>query len=498
MDLRKLVLLHSNDMHGDFFNEEQQDKMVGGLSLLSGYIRKARENFENTFYVISGDMLQGSIIDSEFKGISTIDLVNMLQPDVASIGNHDADYGVGHLLFLERCAKFPIINANLYINPTMTRLFKPYYMLEQNGIRILFIGIITEEVIKQGGGDPLLGTFINVKDASKEIEKICNAYNHVDVDLTVLLTHIGFEKDVELAKTLDPKLGVDIIIGGHSHTFLEEPREVNNILITQAGVGTDFIGRFDITIDMDNNCVHDYKWELVPIDDSHCERDLFLEDILNKYKAKTDEKYTQILTRFKHVLYHEDRYRETALGNLFADICLEQFGVDIFLFGSGSIRKDQMGEIVTFANFIECLPFPDNVYAITIKGSTLKKMLINYWKKFGNRETHEFYQYSRGLHCAFDLDTKELVNITFNELPIPDEEKFVIGLQSYQMDNVEVNFGLSKEELSKLRPIRTISTDVTQAIYEYFINHRLIESSVEGRILMYKDRYEEDKWKDEN
>ena len=98
--------------------------------MLSGYIQKVKKEEKNCLYTISGDMLQGSVVDSEFKGISTIDIMNMLNPDVVTLGNHEIDYGLAHLLFLEKIAKFPIINANLYIRTTKTRLFKPYYIKE--------------------------------------------------------------------------------------------------------------------------------------------------------------------------------------------------------------------------------------------------------------------------------------------------------------------------------------------------------------------------------
>ncbi|NLC90074.1 MAG: bifunctional metallophosphatase/5'-nucleotidase, partial [Clostridiaceae bacterium] len=98
MDLRRLVILHSNDIHGDFFAKENRDQLVGGISMLSGYINKVRrEETDPVLYVISGDMLQGSIIDQEYKGISTILVMNMLEPDVVTLGNHELDYGLTHL-----------------------------------------------------------------------------------------------------------------------------------------------------------------------------------------------------------------------------------------------------------------------------------------------------------------------------------------------------------------------------------------------------------------
>ena len=244
MDLRRLVILHSNDIHGDFFAKETHDKVIGGISMLSGYINKVRnEETDPVLYVISGDMLQGSIIDQEYKGISTILVMNMLEPDVVTLGNHELDYGLTHLMFLERCATFPIVNANLYIRPTESNLFEPYYILEVDGIRILFIGIITEEVIAKSQSEPLIGSFICIEDAAREVEYICNSYKDIDIDLTVLLTHIGFDQDLELAELLPKEIGVDLIIGGHSHTLMDQPAEVNDILIAQVGTGSEQIGQ---------------------------------------------------------------------------------------------------------------------------------------------------------------------------------------------------------------------------------------------------------------
>ena len=83
--MKKLTILHSNDMHGDFLAEKTDDKLIGGVSLLSGYIRKVRKEEANVLYVVSGDMFRGSVIDSEFKGLSTIEIMNMLGPDVATL-----------------------------------------------------------------------------------------------------------------------------------------------------------------------------------------------------------------------------------------------------------------------------------------------------------------------------------------------------------------------------------------------------------------------------
>jgi len=215
-NLRKFTILHSNDMHGDFLAEVSgaEGKLLGGLSLLSGYVNRVRAEEENVLFVISGDMVQGSLIDSEYKGVSTIEIMNYLASDVVTLGNHEFDYGLPHLLFLEKMASFPIVNANLYIRKYGKRLMRPYLILPMAGFDITFIGVITGKVIDALQSDPQIATLVTLEEAASEVGKITNTYRNDDIDLTILLIHIGFESDCEPAAMLRPEWGVDMIIGG--------------------------------------------------------------------------------------------------------------------------------------------------------------------------------------------------------------------------------------------------------------------------------------------
>ncbi|MBO5554126.1 MAG: metallophosphoesterase, partial [Solobacterium sp.] len=89
MARKKLVILHSNDLHGDFLpSQDESGKESGGIVRLSGYVRKTRSEEKNVLYLNAGDMFRGSVIDSEYMGLSTIDLMNLLSPDVTAVGNH--------------------------------------------------------------------------------------------------------------------------------------------------------------------------------------------------------------------------------------------------------------------------------------------------------------------------------------------------------------------------------------------------------------------------
>ena len=487
-NLKKLTLLHSNDMHGDFAAEQLDTALVGGVSMLSGYINKVRSEEENVLYAIAGDMFRGSIIDTEFHGISTIQIMNMLAPDIVTLGNHEIDYGLSHLLFLEKCAEFPIVNANMHISTNHKRLFEPCRVIEIGGMKVLFIGIITEIVLAACKKDELIGTFVSLDEAADEIGRICNTYNSIDVDFTVLLTHIGFEEDKKLAEMMDPSWGVDVIIGGHSHTFLEEPAVVNGIPIVQAGTGTDQIGRFDIMIDTDRNCIDSFTWKPVPINAETCPRDPDIERVINAFQSQTDAKYGQILTKFVRALTHPSRIQETELGDLFADIMKDSLGVDIFLMGSGAIRTESLGPIVTKGDFSVCFPYDDSAHVMWWTGAQLKHAILRMLRDEALAGAHtEFYQLSAGLEVEYDQKTHSFLKFNFEGEPVADDRIFTVGLQNYHYRNIEDSFDLKLEDVRKNHSDRIIASSCIQIIEETLINGTHQNAKGTGRLIIHNE-----------
>ena len=484
---KNLTLLHSNDLHGDFTAQQVDDNLVGGVSLLSGYVDKVRREEKNTLYCIAGDMFRGSVIDSEYKGLSTIEIMNAIAPDVVTLGNHETDYGIAHLLFLEKCAKFPIVNANLYIKSNYSRLFKPHVVLEVDGMKILFIGILTEEVMAQAKNEEIIGSFVDVYDAAKEIGKICNNYNSIDIDLTVLLTHIGFEEDKKLAEQIDPAWGVDIIIGGHSHTFIEEPAIVNGIAIVQAGTGTDLIGRFDILVDSYNNNVESWEWKAIPINSDTCPADPDIEKILGSYKQETDKKYGRPITRFRRQLSHPMRTMETELGGLISDAIRDTIGMDIMLLGSGSVRNKLMGPLVVYKDLVECFPFDDSLHMLTVTGGQFKRMMMYMLRdEAWNGDHTEFYQLSKGVKIVYNIPERKILEFKFNGEDIDDDRLFTVGLQFFHFKNFDDFFGVPITEIESNKRIITVATSTRDIIEEYLTTHQHLDREIDGRLTLIR------------
>ncbi len=481
--IKHLTLLHSNDMHGDFLAEKIDEKLVGGVALLSGYLNQVRKENANTLYMVAGDMFIGSLIDTEFKGVSTIEIMNALGPDIVSLGNHEIDYGIAHLLFLERCCKFPIVNANIYIKTNGRRLFNSHKILEMDGMKILVVGIVTEDIMGRAGKDALLGTFVDVKEAAKEVAVICNSYKTDDIDLTVLMTHIGFENDVELAKELDPELGIDVIVGGHSHTVLEEPAKVNDILIVQAGVGTDVIGRFDIDIDTKSNSISDYTWKLVPIDEEHCRKNEAVEELILNYKKITDEKYGAILTTLTDKATHPDRYRETTAGNLFCDILQDSFGLDLVMLGSGSLRKEEIGPIVTVGALLDMYSYDEKLLKIKLTGRELKSAMLHVLKNapVDGSGHGEYYQLSKDFKFTYSNSSGVLTEASFKGEAIEDERLFSVGIEGFHAANLKEFMNINPEPIKEKHPWRNVTSNIRTAVEEYMRGHIHMYARLEGR-----------------
>jgi 5'-nucleotidase/UDP-sugar diphosphatase len=475
-------------MHGDFFAEDESEhkKLVGGLSLLSGYINKVRKEEKNVLYVISGDMLQGSVIDSEYKGCSTIEIMNYLSPDVVALGNHEFDYGLPHLLFLEKVANFPIVNANLYVKKYNKRLMIPYKIINIDGFDFLFTGIITEKIMDSLKTDALVGSFISLEDASKEVGKICNVYKNDDIDLTVLLTHIGFDSDKELAVMLKPEWGVDMIIGGHSHTFLEQPEKINNVLIAQAGVGTNQIGRFDITVDDDTNSIVDYKWQLIPIDDKLAEPDKELAKFIESFRDVVDKKYSSVVCKLAKKLTHPKREEETSLGNLIADAFADNAQCDVMFIGSGSIRTQELGPVVTLKDMLATFPYDDSVTRFKITGKQLKNIFSHFMRKENRDGEGECYQVSSKVKAVYNDKERKLESLKINNEDVVDDNAYTICIQGYHLNNCEDYLKITKEELTKLADLKVITTSVHEVLEEFLRNNQNISKEVEGR-LVYKN-----------
>ena len=251
-----LVILHTNDVHSNIEPlRSGRNAGLGGFQRMANYIQTVRENHPNVLLLDAGDYNQGTPYYTVFGGRVEVMLYNAMGYDAVVLGNHEFDDGQQALANRLKEAVFTSLCANYSFKGTpLEGLVEPYTIIEKGGIKIGVIGVLLDlrgyvsessrEGLKYRNPIPIVNRY------ARRLKK------REGCDLVIVLSHLGYSggtkerpSDTEVAKYTR---NVDIIIGGHSHTFLEKPTIVKNsagedVIINQAGTAGVYIGRIDLS-----------------------------------------------------------------------------------------------------------------------------------------------------------------------------------------------------------------------------------------------------------
>ena len=401
---KQITILHANDLHGSLnFTVNQDLVLQGGISLLSGYVKKTRRQGP-TFFGICGDILQEDIWGSDYKGQNTVALINDLRPDAISLGNHELDYGLAHLLVFRDCLSAPVLCANMHTNGIDHMLFTPSLVQEVGGVRILLIGLIPKAFFDGILTDGFSRSLLAYRDSYEAIREEIAAHRREHIDLVVLMSHYGIEGDRELAENMPPDLHVDLILGGHSHIKMDAAEVVNGIPLAQSNYGTTHIGRFDLTVDTRKGGLLHWDWQLVPLTEDVCQPDKRMDEVADKvvFQRKTGRE-DLVICRLDGTFTHDSRLFETDLGNLIADTFFDIYHPDFVWIQSGSLRRKELGPVVTEREFNELYPFDDQFVIIELSGQEIRNSFQYLFSlKPDGSIMGGTFQYSRGFFLHVD------------------------------------------------------------------------------------------------
>lgn len=258
---KRITILHTNDTHSHLDTFPQTDAKFpnqGGAAKRATIFNKIKNENPHTLILDAGDMFQGTPYFNYYGGELEIKVMNMLQYDAGTIGNHEFDNGINSLAEQIQKANFDIINANYdFKNTLMNGLTKPYKIFVKDGIKIgvFGLGIKLEGIVnKSEYGETLWN---NPIESAQDVTRILK--DELKCDLIICLSHLGYHygnnsqmiSDLDLAaKTKN----IDLIIGGHTHTFLEKPTVVLNaeqkeVVVNQVGCYGVRIGQIDFYFD---------------------------------------------------------------------------------------------------------------------------------------------------------------------------------------------------------------------------------------------------------
>ena len=263
--IKKITILHTNDVHSHidpFPATHPRNANMGGVARRASVIEAIRKESANVLLLDAGDIFQGTPYFNYYGGEIEFKLMNMMQYDLATIGNHDFDNGIDGLLAQMPNAKFGFVSANYnFKNTVLDSFVKPYKIFVKDGIKIGVFGLGIE---LKGLVDSKLykeTVYNNPIEVAQDISK--QLKENEKCDLIICLSHLGFKYKDNPEKPSDIMLAqktknIDLIIGGHTHTFLDKPvieknAEGKEVLINQVGCFGINLGRIDIYLDSNKN-----------------------------------------------------------------------------------------------------------------------------------------------------------------------------------------------------------------------------------------------------
>ena len=263
-DRKELVILHTNDTHStiDPVKATVADTMIagrGGVVRRANLIEMERKKNPDLLLFDSGDFSQGSPYYTMFKGVVEVGAMNSMGYDATTLGNHEFDNGMDNLAKLIIMAKFPFVCSNYdFTGSPLEGLVKPWITLNRNGVKIGVFGLspVLSGIVMEGAING-----IKYIDPVKAIHETSDYLKNVEkCDLVICLSHVGWNlwpKDLDDSHIFNESRNVDIVLGGHSHTFMEGLEYIKDldgklIPVDQNGNTGAFIGKLVVT--MEPNC----------------------------------------------------------------------------------------------------------------------------------------------------------------------------------------------------------------------------------------------------
>ncbi len=478
-----IYIIHTNDIHGAllpteaFWMNPDFPPPIGNAPAAITVINEIKEQSKKQNIPVlifdTGDWFSGTPIGDFTYGKSVIEFFNYIGVDALVIGNHDFEYGLDTLKSLIRMAKAPVLCANLVKTNTdsVPDYFKPYIILEREGLKIGLFGLITHYLA--GMVSPENRSGLDIIKHYEAAASCVKALKEQGADIIIALTHIGNRHDERLADSVP---GIDVIIGGHSHTGIREPYEMpryHTILAQTYGRLTS-IGLLKLKIDKKTKKIVAYEGELI---------DLYGEEtpLHQEYLAHLRNLQKEVEKGFDNIVGISKReltrsgMEESPIGNFITDAMREHFSADIAVHNSGGIRANLPQGEITYRDIYKVDVFGNTAVTMTMTGKQVWEMLevsvIGY---------HAIFQVS-GVKMVYDPkkpQKQKLISVEIGGKPIDFNREYKVVTNSFLAAGGGA-YGIFKEG----KDIEDSYITLRDLMVEYLRKHSPIDYKIEGRII---------------
>lgn len=440
---KTITILHTNDMHASFvprpatWVRTDPKPMVGGFNELTYAVDSIRAAVPATLLLDAGDVMTGNpISDMEYAGAeggALFEMMNRIGYDAWSPGNHDLDISQDNLRALIRVAKFPSLSANLVNDEGKFAVGNTdYTIIERGGLRIGIFGIMMQRLAGVVNQNNLVG--IRVLSPVETAQRMINELGP-RTDLLIALTHQGADEDSLLATQLT---GLDIIVGGHSHTRIQTPKVVNGIIIVQAGSNCENLGILELTVENGRVVRHSGRLRQLWAQETRTSR---LSPLIDSLKTQIDLDYAAVVGTLKDD-WKRASGKETNIGNFIIGAMADAAGAEIGFANSHGIRKDVAAGPLTKRDLYEVLPFRNVLVTFQLSGKQLRSVMSYYLNR---KPAIEF----TGIYCTWKRaqdGNAEIVSLQVNGKPVDDNRMYTCATSDFFAGQSKGYIGMEIEQ----------------------------------------------------
>ena len=485
---QRVTLIHINDTHGkvdphpEVFleNGRRVFRRAGGLANMATLIKQIRrENPGRTALLMEGDTFFTSGITALSGTLATVPVFNALGIDAYTPGNWDFQPSKETYLKRLPLIKFPVVARNLFDEATGRQLHPSHLVKDLGGVRLGVIGITSVKVKKEMA--PAVGKGWKFTFDEGLREEIRDLREKEGVQIVVILSELGLQQDVTLARQLEGS-GVDFIFGGETHDRVFEPIVSGGIVVAQAGSETSFLGRMDVTLK--NGKVAGWKWKLHEVDPGKYPPDPEIQKLVDEAKAPYLGKLTEVVGETATPIYRND-VLETTADSLITDALREYTGADIAITRAFRYGYPILPGKVTMDDLYNIMPVNPKVRVGKITGEQyrvrMEDLLERVFAADPFRQSGGWVDRSAGTFLRFTAGAppdRRLREILVNGKPLDPARIYTLAGCARAGDPPDALC-----QIEKIRDPKTLDATVLDVLRQYFFKHSPVRPVHESRIV---------------
>lgn len=352
-----LTILHTNDFHAHL---QPTRTGKGGAAAIAAYIKSVRASVPRVLVLEAGDMTQGSPVSSVFLGRPIYEIMSAAGYDAGTLGNHEFDNGAKMIAEFCKIARYPLISSNVTLQgkPVTGRTEE---VITLGGLRVGLLGLTTHEDIDLDANPAL-----RIEEPEAAVRRLAPALKG-RADLIVALTHLGDDRDLQLARATSDTLAV--IVGGHSHTPMFKPARVGQTLIVQAGCFGQWVGRLDLQLDPKTHTIVKYDGKLVAMPAEGLEPDAKVAGLVKSWEDKVSGIMDVTIGQNPEAL--NEHQVAAALERTWSAAC----GTDFAWQNPGGTRGALAAGPIQVRDIWTILPFDNFLVVLTLDKAQVQKVL---------------------------------------------------------------------------------------------------------------------------